>query len=111
MNLCQAVVQPDCSKAKVTMSTGVQKAILKFMEITQSRVTVQSHHPSLSDVEGDVAGPVTSFGADETNNIPSGEVEAVILAVKTIPSAITKNIKVVTVEFAGVKFKAKVVSV
>ena len=80
MNTCQALINPDGSKPKVQKSVGMQKALGSCL----TRLSVS--HPALQ------------FDASKV----------VQLGISSVPQA--ADIEVVTVEFAGVKFRANVTS-
>ena len=73
MNLCQALVKPDCSKPKVAKASTIQRAI-------------SSHVSKIAGLESD--------GLIKLNS-------------KQVPPEIVSNVKSVTIEFAGVKFKSR----
>lgn len=82
MNMCQAIVKPDCTKAKVQKSTSMQKALVNIMGY-------------FSTLKPDMA-----FSRDT----------AVQLNVNAIPKDLAESVTLATVEFAGVKFKSAVKS-
>ena len=88
MNACQAVVKPDCSKPKVAKSAGIQKALASLL----TKYLVSSE--------------TTASG----NTEPPSLHEYMALRLKVISHQVAKSIKVCTNEFAGVKFKTRVVS-
>ncbi|XP_071085902.1 uncharacterized protein [Haliotis cracherodii] len=76
MNMCQALVKPDCSKPKVQKSTSMKNALMKCIEDCQAG----NRHGVIESVKG------------------------------PLPIWLTGNVKLVTLEFAGVKFKSKVIT-
>lgn len=81
MNMCQAIVKPDCSKPKVQKSLGVSKAVKNLVASTVGKV---------SELE-------TSDNHQYTNIIATN--------LKGVPQDVGKSLTLITVEFAGVKFK------
>lgn len=80
MNTCQALVKPDCSKPKVQKATGISKALVNLLKMALSKKT-----------EG---------------NYEDEEIRQLInLNLKDVPHSIACQVKFVTVEFAGVKFR------
>lgn len=80
MNTCQAVVKPDCTKTNVQKSTGIKNALLNLL---QSCLQQRDQEPLL-----DITKIITQDA-------------------KKIPPEISRSFKLVTVEFAGTKFKTK----
>ncbi|CAC5356707.1 unnamed protein product [Mytilus coruscus] len=74
MNMCQALVKPDCTKPKVMKSKGMQQALVNLLQ----ELTCQQN--------------------------------IFLLNLKSVPKHITDTVELVTIEFAGVKFKTKVTS-
>ncbi|VDI42653.1 Hypothetical predicted protein [Mytilus galloprovincialis] len=85
MNACQAILKPDCSKPKVLKSTGIQKAIIQLTA------------KSLCMLDGHLQEEIQDNGI-------------IKIAENVLPDSIRSEVKLATVEFAGVKFKAKVFS-
>jgi hypothetical protein len=82
MNLCQAIVKPDCSKPKVQKAHGIQNALVHLL--------VQSYATNTGDTVLD----------EESGKVQLENEETVILGSNTIPA------KYATLEFAGVKFSS-----
>ncbi|CAC5412714.1 unnamed protein product [Mytilus coruscus] len=74
MNMCQALVKPDCTKPKVMKSKGMQQALVNLLQELKCQQNLIS------------------------------------LNLKSVPKHITDTVELVTIEFAGVKFKTKVTS-
>ena len=87
MNNCQALVKPDCSKPKVLKSVGMQKALLGLVTTC-----------ILKDAE---AGEYKLHDDTPVKN------QFVFLEEPMLPTEIRKAVSLITVEFAGVKFKTK----
>ncbi|CAC5425801.1 unnamed protein product [Mytilus coruscus] len=85
MNACQAILKPDCSKPKVLKSTGIQKAIIQLTA------------KSLCMLDGHLQEEIHDNGV-------------IKIAENVLPDSMRSEVKLATVEFAGVKFKAKVFS-
>jgi len=85
MNLCQAIVKPDCSKPKVQKAQGIQKAIVHIL--------IQSYATNTGDTVLD----------EESGKVQLENEETVVLGSNTIPSILAKSAKYATLEFAGVK--------
>jgi hypothetical protein len=75
-NTCQAIMKPDCSKTDTRKAEGMRKAILDIL---------------------------VDSGMEQTKK--AEELNLVYLNQKTIAQAIRTKASVVTIEFAGVKFK------
>ncbi|MCW4344649.1 MAG: hypothetical protein N0E48_15030, partial [Candidatus Thiodiazotropha endolucinida] len=82
MNTCQAVVKPDCSKPKVQKSTGIQKAL---------------------------ADLVSTCAASAVSDVTALDSSLIYTKATALPVG-CRHAKVATLEFAGVKFKAKAIS-
>ena len=93
MNMCQAVVKPDCSKPKVAKSKSIQNATIDMLASIYQATETEPLDKSTESA---------SLKLDENN--------VVKLSQKTLPHEITEHIKFATLEFAGVKFKTRAVS-
>ncbi|CAC5387720.1 unnamed protein product [Mytilus coruscus] len=85
MNACQAILKPDCSKPKVLKSTDIQKAIIQLTA------------KSLCMLDGHLQEEIQDNGI-------------IKIAENVLPDSMRSEVKLATVELAGVKFKAKVFS-
>ena len=83
MNMCQALVKPDCTKPKVTKATGMVTA--------------------LTDLILNFPDQKSSEKLDQLG-------EFLLTGTTAIPPCLASSINFVTIEFAGVKFKAKAIS-
>ena len=95
MNACQALLKPDCSKPKVQKAKGVQKALTALLAVCIShsdQIQLPKKYQNLS--------------AEDFNNL--SQARLYWSNSSKIPTSITNNVKLVTLEFAGVKFKARV---
>ena len=84
MNCCQALVKPDCSKPGVQKARTIRLAIMHL----------------LSGISDDLVA-----SQDIASNLEQ-QTKPVMLGLKKVPPHIFNQVQVVTVEFAGVKFKA-----
>ena len=97
MNLCQAVVKPDCSKRTVTKSKGVKKALKSI--ITRC-TTAESQLKTLQMLQLESSG--------EQIDMDSGcaeQSELMLLNFEEIPSDVSTQTSLCVIEFAGVKFQ------
>ena len=98
MNLCQAVVKPDCSKRSVDKSNGVKRALKSV--ITRC-TTAESQLKNLTNSQIE--------SSDEQSNINTECVEQserlMMLNFTEIPSDIAAHTCLCVIEFAGVKFQ------
>ena len=83
MNLCQALVKPDCTKPKVAKSSGMAVAIRDLL----------LHFPEKKHSDDE----------RKLNNM-------IWTGLTSIPNDFAESITFATVEFAGVKFKSQAVS-
>lgn len=95
MNACQALLKPDCSKPKVQKAQGVQKALTSLLSVCskphdQLQLPRKYQNVSVEDVNS--LSEAGLYWSNSTN----------------IPGSVRNSVKFVTLEFAGVKFKAKV---
>ena len=82
--MCQALVNPDCSKPKVTKSMGMTTALIDML---------------------------TGFTGKRSDNLSLLENKGLLFTgLTTLPTSVVKKVALVTVEFAGVKFKSNAVS-
>jgi hypothetical protein len=88
MNLCQAIVKPDCSKPKVQKAQDIQKALVRLL--------IKSYATNTGDTVLD----------EESGKVQLENEETVILGSNTIPSILAKSAKYAKLEFAGVKFSS-----
>jgi hypothetical protein len=88
MNLCQAIVKPDCSKSKVQKAQGIQKALVHLL--------IKSYATNTGDTVLD----------EESGKVQLENEETVILGSNTIPSILAKSAKYATLEFVGVTFSS-----
>ena len=89
MNACQAVVKPDCSKPKVQKASGIQKA--------------------LANILTNCFASIESANTNESARSTSLQ-EYMALGIKVMPPHVATSVKICTVEFAGIKFKTRVIS-
>ena len=92
MNTCQAIVNPDCSKTETPKSKGIRDAIgLALLHSEESRNPV----------------PKETIANARKRRTETLEKEGLVyLQTETIPADIQRSIKVIIIEFAGMKFKA-----
>ena len=81
MNLCQAIVKPDCSKPTVQNAQGIQKALVHLL--------IQSCATNIGDTVLD----------EESGKVQLENEETVILGSNPIPSFLAKLAKYTTLEF------------
>jgi hypothetical protein len=88
MNACQAIVKPDCSKAKVQKSRGMKTALLNELVKCYRKVYA------------------TDDISDEDIRKMLSKENVLIYGLKSIPSSIAQNCTAMCVESAGIKFNA-----
>ena len=93
MNTCQTVVNPDGSKRETSKSKGMRDAI-----------TYVLCHKQELDLPLQAKETLTAMRARRNKMLE--EEGLIYFQCSRIPSAVVQNVKVVTVEFAGVKFWA-----
>ncbi|CAG2191608.1 unnamed protein product [Mytilus edulis] len=96
MNACQAIVKPDCTKPKVLKATGIQQAILGLLLKIVDNPDFQVDNISLDTVK-----------EADYEKLSAAKL-AWIRQKKSPPTEIMQSVKAETIEFAGVKFKCKV---
>ncbi len=84
MNACQALVKPDCSKYKVMKRAGISQALADTLCTSLGQVNISVKAQALIMTEK----------------------KLVLLAQAGIPQNISSSVKLITLEFAGVKFKS-----
>ena len=98
MNLCQAVVKPDCSKRSVDKSNGVKKAL---KSVLTRCYTAESQLKNLANSQIE--------SSDEQTNLPPDSMEhfekLMLLNFAEIPSYISTHTCLCVIEFAGAKFQ------
>ncbi len=100
-----------CSKPKVAKSQSIQKATMDMLVAIQVGFTADVMTPtgSTADVMTPATSTVDNMTPDEARK-KLDEKNLVKLATRTLPAEVTRKVKFVTVEFAGVKFKTCAVS-
>lgn len=84
MNIWQALVKPDCSKATLQKSAGIKRALLKLLALCLT-------HEDSSVSEEDMVA----------------KEKLILFDLKTLPTSLRGCVKYATDEFAGVKFRTK----
>ncbi len=94
MNLCQAVVKPDCTKATVNKASGMKNALISLLtECLDQELNIGNENCTKRQKRQRV----------ERNLSEAGIVK---FACTELSSILFHKVKVVVVEFAGVKFKS-----
>ena len=95
MNACQALLKPDCSKPKVQKAKGVQSALTALLAVCTKQsedILLPKKRPNLSAEDFNSFSQAGLYWSNTSK----------------IPEAIAHSVRFVTLEFAGVKFKARV---
>ena len=91
MNTCQAIVNPDCSKPNSNKSKGMKDAIAYVLSYKKEKESAPPPKETVAVKTDRRSRQLQEHGL-------------IYFQCSMIPESASKNVKVVTVEFAGVKF-------
>ena len=91
MNTCQAIVNPDCSKPNSNKSKGMKDAIVYVLSYKKEKESAPPPKETVAVKTDRRSRQLQEHGL-------------IYFQCSMIPESAAKNVKVVTVEFAGVKF-------
>ena len=105
MNACRALVKPDCTKPKVVKAAGIQNALVPLLSTIITKENQNTQQSESSDKTSLPSAPVKHDIQHELS-----EQKLFWSRVKQIPEFIKNHVNVATYEFAGIKFKANVIT-